>query len=662
MKHKKIHSPNAGVKVVAGLLVASQVTAIAEEVNAQTVSAEVVETLEPTTVIATKFEKDLKDVSASVAVLDVAELRNEGAVSVRDAIGYRIPGVIATSTAGQTGYPGSLFIRGTSTNKSQMRLDGVRVYDASSGGPINNFLGSSNLYGLSNIEILKGPSSSIYGAGTIGGVLSMSTAKGEGEPTHSATAEYGSYDSWMGNLSSQGQVGDFSYNIGITGEDTQNDSDSVIDGSDFNQFSYYSRFDYALDNHSSIGLTLRGGESDYETPEYGEISTNTPQANSYDYLFGTLFYNNQVTETWNTRVTFGFSKEDYDDTISREIIGFPPPLFAPTPSGVYADSTGSSNSDRVSLYWDNEYQWSENHQTMFGVYYENVNYKSRYAGPGYDIASEDGSDTYGVSLGHSWQVIDDIQVNGTLGWDDHDDFGDEWVWSAGAIYNVVEGTTFRANAGKGYRAPSFAELTPSPGFPGFGIPATLVDSSLGAEQSFNWDIGIEQEIGNATLALTWFESDIENAVDVDISSDPYVRGNIAGKTKVNGLEFAIDSEIESISSSLFASYTYYQHAQVTEIPQQSAVAGINTQVSDSINAGLTATWVDERESAESELASYFLVDLYCNYQITENVKLYARIENLLDDDYRLADYTFYGDPNSIKGRGRGLYGGVTVTF
>ena len=61
MQNTKSYSPNMGVKVVAGLLVASQVTAIAEEANAQTVSTEVVETLEPTTVIATKFEKDLKD-------------------------------------------------------------------------------------------------------------------------------------------------------------------------------------------------------------------------------------------------------------------------------------------------------------------------------------------------------------------------------------------------------------------------------------------------------------------------------------------------------------------------------------------------------------------------------------------------------------------------
>ena len=254
MKHTKSQRPNAGAKVVAGLIVASQVTAIADDANAPIVSTEVVETLEPTTVIATKFERNLKDVSASVAVLDVEELREEGKIGVQDAIGHRVPGVIATSTAGQRGKPSSLFLRGMNTKYTQVRIDGISVADSNSTG-INNFLGSTNLFGLSNIEILKGASSSIYGNAAVAGVVSLTTAKGEGEPESSITAEYGSYDSWLGNLSTQGQVGDFSYNVGVTIEDTQNDSDAPVTGCDFTQLSYYSRFDYTIDDRSSVGMT-----------------------------------------------------------------------------------------------------------------------------------------------------------------------------------------------------------------------------------------------------------------------------------------------------------------------------------------------------------------------------------------------------------------------
>lgn len=642
MQNTKSHSPNAGVKVVAGLLVASQVTAIAEEASTPATSPEVVETLEPTTVIATKFEKELKDVSASVAVLDVADLQEEGKISVQDAIGYRTPGVIATSTAGQRGQSGSLFIRGTTTKYSQMRLDGVRVSDSSS--LYNNFLGSSSLFGYSSIDILKGASSSFYGGGAIGGVVSLTTAKGEGEPTHSATAEYGSYNSWLGNLSSQGQIGDFSYNIGVTAEDTQNDSDSPVSGNDFSQMSYYSRFDYAIDDRSSIGMTLRVGDSYSETPERGNPVTNTTQKNHYDNVYGTLFYTNQVTDEWNTKFTFGYSKEDFD---SRGY-GAEYDLVTYLPTGGYVNNDFDSNTDRYSFYWDNEYVWTEDHATVVGTYFENSKYESSYQ-------DSTGRDTYGIYLNHAWRVIDPVLLNGTIGWDDHDDFGDEVTWNAGALYNVTDTTNLKANAGTGFRAPSFGEL-------GY-------NKNLEAEKSFNWDLVVEQQICNTNLSVTWFENDIDNLIEAD-GYDPVTfeafYSNSERKTKANGLEFAADADIEQINSTLYASYTYYQRVLDAIIPQQTAAAGIKTDITDDLNAGLSATWVDRRESSDpgvDTLESYFLVDLYTNYQVNENVKLHARIENLLDDNYLLGDYSgFFGDLNAVKGRGRGIYGGVTVTF
>ncbi|MFC5049492.1 TonB-dependent receptor domain-containing protein [Rubritalea spongiae] len=636
MKSLHTHSSNLSTKVVAGLVVASQVVASAEEVK-----EEVVAKLDETTVIATKFEKDLSDVSSSVAVLDADALLNEGKVSVQDAIGYRVPGVIATSTAGQRGQAGSLFIRGMTTNKSQMRLDGVRVSDSTS--TFAKFLGSSNLYGLSNIEVLKGAASSVYGAGAIGGVVALNTAKGEGKPMHSLTAEYGSFNSWLGNLSSQGQVGGLSYNVGLTAEDTQNDSNAIVDGNDFTQLTYYSRFDYAIDSDSSVGLTLRGGDADSETPERGNPVANTPQVSEYNRIFATLFYENQISEAWNTRVTLGFSKEDFESRGYSEDYDWMTYL----PLGTYSESNFDSNTERYSIYWDNEYVWSEGHTTVVGSYFENSEYESTY-----QEAAE--RDTFGVYVNHSWQVIDSLQLNGTLGWDDHDDFGDVWTWNAGASYNVLTDTAIKANVGKGFRAPTFGELD---------------GNDLDAESSLNWDFGVEQEIGDTRVSVTWFENDIEDFIEFqgfDPSTFAAVYGNAEGKTKTNGLELGIDADIEEIRSVVFASYTYYQNTLDAIIPQQTAAAGIDTAITSDINAGLVATWVDQRTSSDQAvdtLDSYFLIDLYSNYQVTENLKLHARIENLFDEHYILGDFSgIYGELNAVQGRGRGFYGGVTLTF
>lgn len=618
--------------VVAGLVLAGQVASAEEPKQA------VDGTLDATTFIATKFEKQLGDVANSVAVLDVEQLREEGKISVKEAIGYKTPGVIVTSTAGQAGKPASLFIRGTKTNQSQVRVDGVRISGTTSS--YANFLGNANLFGLSDIEILKGASSSVYGAGAIGGVVSLSTAKGEGAPSYTATGEYGSYNSWLGNLGAQGQVGDFSYNVGASIEDTQNDSDSIVDGNDFNQKSYFARFDYAIDKNASVGMTVRVGDSYFETPERGNPVTGDTQRNHYDSLFTTLFYSNQVTDAWNTRLTFGYSKEDSD---SR---GYAADYFTP---GSYVTSDFDTNTDRYSIYWDNEYVWSDAHTSVIGSYFENVD----YASDGTYGANQSQRDTFGVYLNHAWQVIDALQLSGSVGWEDHDDFSDEWTWNAGLLYEVYQGTILRANAGRGLRAPTPGELENS--------------VYLEPESSLSWDIGLEQEIGTGRVAVTWFESDIDDYINF-VGYDPvtYVLTYENVSRKASGLEFAADADLEQINSVVYASYTYYQRTLDTIIPQQTASAGIDTQITDAIQAGLVATWVDDRTSSDpfvDTLESYFLLDVYGNYQVNENLKLHARVENLFDEDYLLGDFSgSFGDLNAVKGRGRGFYAGATLNF
>ena len=64
-----------------------------------------------------------------MTVLDPQELENQGLLQLRDALNAS-PGVISTSTGGETGAVGSLFIRGTTTAYSQVVVDGMRLSDS----------------------------------------------------------------------------------------------------------------------------------------------------------------------------------------------------------------------------------------------------------------------------------------------------------------------------------------------------------------------------------------------------------------------------------------------------------------------------------------------------------------------------------------------------
>jgi vitamin B12 transporter len=65
---------------------------------------------------------------------------------------------------------GSLFLRGTNSSQTAVLLDGRRLPQGFS----NSYeIGRYRIFGLSSVEILRGPSSSLYGANALGGVIDL---------------------------------------------------------------------------------------------------------------------------------------------------------------------------------------------------------------------------------------------------------------------------------------------------------------------------------------------------------------------------------------------------------------------------------------------------------------------------------------------------------
>jgi len=137
-------------------------------------------------VSATRTERDVNEVPATVTVIPGEEIEQKQVRDIRDLIRYE-PGVeVPTNTAG--GGPGTFTrnpnrpgnsgysIRGIEGNRVQIVVDGIRVPDGFSFG---SFAAPSrdlvDLDLLSRVEILRGPASSLYGSDALGGVVSYTT-------------------------------------------------------------------------------------------------------------------------------------------------------------------------------------------------------------------------------------------------------------------------------------------------------------------------------------------------------------------------------------------------------------------------------------------------------------------------------------------------------
>jgi len=125
-------------------------------------------------VVASKHQRQRREITANVSVFDAEDLRFELANSIADVFRYA-PGIDYESDRSRFGAE-SINIRGIAGNRVAILLDGVPVSDQFDVGSFANAtrdLASAGF--VEHIEVMHGPASALYGSSAIGGVVAMST-------------------------------------------------------------------------------------------------------------------------------------------------------------------------------------------------------------------------------------------------------------------------------------------------------------------------------------------------------------------------------------------------------------------------------------------------------------------------------------------------------
>jgi len=126
------------------------------------------------TVEASKLPVPAADIASRVTVIDERRIEQELAQNIDDLVRYE-PGVEVANQGSRFGLSG-FSIRGIGGNRVQIEVDGVPTSDAFSIGSFSNasrdFVDVAN---LKRVEIIRGPSSALFGSDALGGVVSFVT-------------------------------------------------------------------------------------------------------------------------------------------------------------------------------------------------------------------------------------------------------------------------------------------------------------------------------------------------------------------------------------------------------------------------------------------------------------------------------------------------------
>lgn len=161
-------------KPMAPIQVAQATSAVGQStVPSMPVAATTEEDAEKVTVTAQKRAQKLKDVPLPVQSIGKKQLDNTGAGSVADLV-TQIPGasVVSKSTPGFE----TVQIRGISSGTTGDGLVGYYIDETPFGIPNLQLSPPARLLDVSRVEVIRGPSGTLYGQGSMGGTIKVITA------------------------------------------------------------------------------------------------------------------------------------------------------------------------------------------------------------------------------------------------------------------------------------------------------------------------------------------------------------------------------------------------------------------------------------------------------------------------------------------------------
>ena len=150
---------------------------------------------------ATKTGTPLIETSQTITVIDSEELERRNATSLNQAVGY-VAGVAANQRGGTVSRYDQMNLRGFAPG---LFLDGMRLIAGPYSTPQTDF------NRIDQIDIMKGPASVLYGNGTPGGLINLSSKKPEGEA-------FGRFEAQVGNYGSLRFVGDVNQPLDADGK------------------------------------------------------------------------------------------------------------------------------------------------------------------------------------------------------------------------------------------------------------------------------------------------------------------------------------------------------------------------------------------------------------------------------------------------------------
>lgn len=643
-------------------------------------------------VTATKTEKEVDGITASVDVITAQDIKMMGASTLKNII-EKTPGL--TLQYGQFAHASSkskstISIRGMGGNGTLLLIDGRRIAGETQSTYEMDRIPAGM---IERIEIVKGPMSTLYGSDALGGVINIITKKAGRKKfamdmdISTGMNDQGDAESYKAGVNARGRVGKLGYSLYTNYNKTRPYTEPET---------YSSK---ALNPKTSMPVT-----SDPQHEETGEVDVSYRDASE---VFSTgLSLEAELTDALSAQAGLNYFEENREGTYTG---GFKKARPGQTPSAVMVLDTPVDSKDdnsridadtsvrykftdtltgRIGAYrseyekrnktraknftattntkfsadvditgYEAEATWAatSDHLLVGGAGYREISRNSAAINPdptSYEFVN-DTQRFKAVYLQDEWQITPDLNAIFGARYDDMSDADNKATFRAGLAKQFSSIFKVRVNYAEGYRAPDTAEfyvVAPTPGdIPRIGAEAVYGTKTtvheLNPEFLRSYELGIGGDYQRFSYEVVFFYNDVSDKIEierVDVDndgSDDYQTYVNKPDVDIKGMELNLGYDFgHGVTTDLNWTELSTEDGETGKDllynPDRTFSIGVDYQVTPTLCLSLTARHIGSQYKSETEkIGSYQLVDIsFLKYfGSKQQYELYGGVNNILDE-------------------------------
>ncbi len=593
---------------------------------------------------ASKFLQKAADAPAFVTVVTAEEIQKYGYRTLADIL-RSVPGFYVIYDRNYT-YVG---VRGLSrpgdyNARILFLLDGHRVNDTIFDGALVGTEFPVDVDLMERIEIVRGPSSSVYGAGAFVAVINVITKRGRDLNSVEVSTEAGSWNSYK-ERASYGKRFDNGLEMLLSGTFYDSQGHSRL---------FFPEFDSPATN---FGIAENAdGDQAYNTFVdliYRDFDIHVVQESRTKHIptasFGTVF-NDPRTQTTDAQVYIDaqyrhvFGKWETLGRISYDWYGYNGTYiydYAKTGVPPFTVNKDLANGDWLDLQWDASHLFFKRHSVTLG---SELRQDLRQHQANYDVQpfvsyldDHRSARVLGLYLQDEFRLNKKLALVAGLRSDWYQRFGNSLSPRLGLVFNPTPNTNIKAIYSRAFRAPSSYENFYADSVGDTGNP------SLRPEKIRSYEVDLEHRFGKKFYGtISGFDNRITGLIEhqLDPSTGKPLYAN-SGNIRTKGMELELRAQWPAglewaISHSIQTSRDLQTGDVLSNAPKQLAKANLSLPLTrHGLFANLEAQYTSERRTiAGTDLGGFLLVNAtLLTRRLSKDFDFSASLYNLFNKQY-----------------------------